>query len=377
MPWPTDPVIGQTYQPAGGSGSTYVYRGGQRWDVQSPPDGPTLADYYTKTEEDAAHTALSNYVDETVGDLAAEVESTFTPLAALGANNGVATLDGEGKVPTGQLALAKTLVGLDNVDNTSDADKPISDATAAALLGKAASTHGHAMSEIVDLVTTLAAKLNSSGYTAADVLAKLLTVDGPASGVNADLLDNFHASSFVRTVNALSPDVAGNVTLNIGRMSHGLTPGNDSQTAPSGSTYWNGSATPTTSMRRRVDNVTVAHAATASNNRLKITYQAQFAIAQTASTEITESPAPLAVALFRDSNVNAIEWIPVSSMVRDLDQLIASAMATFLVAAPDTSTHTYRVAIISGAVGGSPYDVFDAAELTRRTLLIEEFNAGT
>lgn len=40
--------------------------------------------------------------------------------------------------------------------------------------------------------------LPSSSYTAADVLAKLLTVDGPSSGLNADLLDGLNSSVFVR-----------------------------------------------------------------------------------------------------------------------------------------------------------------------------------
>lgn len=38
--------------------------------------------------------------------------------------------------------------------------------------------------------------LNQASYTAADILAKLLTVDGAGSGLNADLLDGRHASDF-------------------------------------------------------------------------------------------------------------------------------------------------------------------------------------
>lgn len=47
-----------------------------------------------------------------------------------------------------------------------------------------------------DVDTQFAAKLNASSYTAADVLAKLKTVDGSDSGVDADLLDGQHASAF-------------------------------------------------------------------------------------------------------------------------------------------------------------------------------------
>ncbi len=93
--------------------------------------------------------------------------------------------------------------------------------------------------------TQFAAKLNAATYTAADVLAKLLTVDGMGSGLDADLLDGQHASAFassthnhntaylgitakaadadkldgydstafVRSVNGNSPDTNGNATV--------------------------------------------------------------------------------------------------------------------------------------------------------------------
>ena len=41
--------------------------------------------------------------------------------------------------------------------------------------------------------------LASSSYTAADVLSKILTVDGPGSGLNADLLDGVDSTSFLRS----------------------------------------------------------------------------------------------------------------------------------------------------------------------------------
>lgn len=59
---------------------------------------------------------------------------------------------------TGAVALAKTDVGLGNVDNTSDAIKPISTATQSALDGKAASVHGHPIADVTNLQTSLDAK---------------------------------------------------------------------------------------------------------------------------------------------------------------------------------------------------------------------------
>jgi hypothetical protein len=42
----------------------------------------------------------------------------------------------------------------------------------------------------------IGAKLDSSAYTASDVLTKIKTVDGAASGLDADLLDGQHANAF-------------------------------------------------------------------------------------------------------------------------------------------------------------------------------------
>ena len=104
---------------------------------------------------------------------------------------------------------------------------------------------------IMDLASGIdaqfAAKLNAASYTAADVLAKLLTVDGAGTGLDADLLDGQHASAFassthnhnaaylgitakaadadkldgydstafVRSVNGAGPDASGNAIVNI------------------------------------------------------------------------------------------------------------------------------------------------------------------
>lgn len=59
---------------------------------------------------------------------------------------------------TGAVTLAKTDVGLGNADNTADAAKPISTATQAALDGKAAAVHGHAIADVTSLQTSLDAK---------------------------------------------------------------------------------------------------------------------------------------------------------------------------------------------------------------------------
>jgi hypothetical protein len=60
------------------------------------------------------------------------------------------------------------------------------------------------------VTNSLATKLNASAYTAADVKAKLLTVDGSGSGIDADMLDGLHQSSFARASHTHSiSDISG------------------------------------------------------------------------------------------------------------------------------------------------------------------------
>lgn len=55
---------------------------------------------------------------------------------------------------------------------------------------------------LTEIVTTLLAKLDASAYTALDVLAKLVTVDGPSSGLDADTVDGHHAAYLLDLANA-------------------------------------------------------------------------------------------------------------------------------------------------------------------------------
>jgi len=58
--------------------------------------------------------------------------------------------------------------------------------------------------------TEVGTKLNSSSYTAADVLAKLLTVDGAGSGLDADLLDGLTSASANTASTIVARDASGN-----------------------------------------------------------------------------------------------------------------------------------------------------------------------
>jgi hypothetical protein len=57
-------------------------------------------------------------------------------------------------------------------------------------------SHNHVISNVDGLQAALDSKLAVSSYTAADVLAKLITVDGATSGLDADTLDGQHGSYY-------------------------------------------------------------------------------------------------------------------------------------------------------------------------------------
>jgi hypothetical protein len=195
-------------------------------------------------------TALDAKVDEVEGKGLSTEDYTSTEkskLAGIEAGAEVNTVNSvAGK--TGTVTLAKADVGLGNVDNTSDLNKPISTATQTALDLKAPlaspelsgvptaptanagtnttqlATTAFVQTAVSGLVDTapetldtlnelaaalgddpnfattvsnqIGAKLDSSAYTASDVLTKIKTVDGAASGLDADLLDGQHANAF-------------------------------------------------------------------------------------------------------------------------------------------------------------------------------------
>ena len=75
--------------------------------------------------------------------------------------------------------------------------------TALGNLSSSFSTHVDAYNSFVSATNaSLGQKLNSSAYTASDVLSKLLTVDGAGSALDADLLDGQHGAYYA-TASAL------------------------------------------------------------------------------------------------------------------------------------------------------------------------------
>ena len=81
----------------------------------------------------------------------------YIDTGVLSKGGGVETVNGISPDPSGNVEITKSDVGLGNVDNTSDADKPISTATQTALDGKVPTTrtvNGHALSENVEITKT-------------------------------------------------------------------------------------------------------------------------------------------------------------------------------------------------------------------------------
>jgi hypothetical protein len=58
--------------------------------------------------------------------------------------------------------------------------------------------------------TEVGTKLNTSSYTAADVLSKLLTVDGAGSGIDADTLDGLNSATANTVSTIVARDASGN-----------------------------------------------------------------------------------------------------------------------------------------------------------------------
>lgn len=113
----------------------------------------TTAQYYrgdkTWVALDKTAVGLAN-VDNT-SDANKPVSTATNTALGLKANLASPTFTGTPTLPSGTLGLTKTTVGLANVDNTSDASKPISTATQTALNGKAASVHTHTSADILSI----------------------------------------------------------------------------------------------------------------------------------------------------------------------------------------------------------------------------------
>jgi hypothetical protein len=117
----------------------------------SLPAGGTTTHYLRgdKTWQTLNSTAVGLGSVNNTSDAAKPVSTAQQAALDLKANLASPTFTGTPTLPAGTLGLTKTTVGLSNVDNTSDAAKPVSTATQTALNGKANSSHTHSSADIL------------------------------------------------------------------------------------------------------------------------------------------------------------------------------------------------------------------------------------
>ena len=130
-----------------------IYRGSHSAASGAYPATPSLGDYYKIS---AAGTLGG--VPYSVGD---SIIYSGTGWDKIDSTDAVTSVAGR----VGAVVLTKGDVGLGNVDNTSDANKPVSTATQNALNGKANTTHTHAVANVTGLQAALDGKEAALGFT--------------------------------------------------------------------------------------------------------------------------------------------------------------------------------------------------------------------
>ena len=173
------------------AGTNYAWDG-NAWD---PLAGTvSFANYYTRTETQNYVLGL-NYVNKTTADSTYALQTTTVNGHALSAD----------------VTVTKGDVGLGNVDNTSDADKPISTATKSALDGK--------VNKNADITGGTACKITYDAKGLVTAGAPLATTDLP-DNIPVGKIENFASESrkanrYMHTENASTTTVTVKHNLNI------------------------------------------------------------------------------------------------------------------------------------------------------------------
>lgn len=112
----------------------------------------SVGDFYKASEAGSFNSGNGNFT-YAVGDWVIFAGGIWQ---RLGSTELVASVNGK----LGMVVINKSDIGLGNADNTSDANKPISTATASALSGKANTNHTHVISDVTGIQAALDAKAN-------------------------------------------------------------------------------------------------------------------------------------------------------------------------------------------------------------------------
>jgi len=143
-------------------------------------------------------------------------------------------------------------------------------------------TIAEADANFTNLNTEVGAKLDTTSYTAADVLTKIKTVDGTGSGLDADLLDGLNSSSSDTTGNTvvtrssgnfsagtITATFVGNVTGNVTGNLTGTVTGN--ATNVDGTVAVNNGGTGATTAENARANLGLGNISTQASNNVSIT----------------------------------------------------------------------------------------------------------
>lgn len=109
-----------------------------------------------------------------------DLNTAYVPVAFSGFNY---------RMPLSQIAglVTKDSLGLNNVDNTSDADKPVSRATEQALITKADSGHTHVAADITDLESVVRSYNWAHNHAITEITGLQTALDGKINrGENID-----------------------------------------------------------------------------------------------------------------------------------------------------------------------------------------------
>jgi hypothetical protein len=116
--------------------------------------------------------------------------------------------------------ITSSMVGLGNVDNTSDANKPVSTATQTALDGKASSSHNHIIGDITSLQTTLDNKQPVGNYLTSSSLDSEISTDLVA-GIGVSLTYDSINDDLSISTNGLSPVLSRGLLAGINAVNYG------------------------------------------------------------------------------------------------------------------------------------------------------------
>lgn len=161
------------------------------------------------------HTSASNDFSNVLRGQEGTTARGFTAGATVGLRPTAGDADHVNKTDNPH-GVTKAQVGLGNVDNTSDANKPVSTATQTALDGKANTSHGHAIADVTGLQSALDGKAASSHtHSISNVTGLQDALDAKASAASPTLTGAIAQNGSVRgnviAMGALSVDCsAGN-----------------------------------------------------------------------------------------------------------------------------------------------------------------------